>query len=295
LRKHQDIENVKVEESFQLHSAGAEAAGDGVYVSVVNNGKRLYGVLVDQTALKEASQLFFQDQAESLELNRRMKVLHEQKENGNDDSQSLTVDDNQCKRPKTECDNDQAALSISGSARMREQPVQKFKYVEGTETKSTVKPSERTSDYRILMATFCDVMEASDGDPIKAEKILRACEEGGSFVGPFYYQFEVMPATLTSQQSQSSEFEMRTSMGFHSFLQNTALPSWFPLSNLQSGSHKLLSMLNMKRDNNGNVVYDIQNRIQNEVEAALAGGTRMPMQPRINRYEIGVLGGGIGE
>ena len=69
------MDNVVVEESFNLLDS-QEKVGEGVYVSATtSNKKRYYGVLVDQPALKEASTMWFQDQADSLELNRRMRVL----------------------------------------------------------------------------------------------------------------------------------------------------------------------------------------------------------------------------
>jgi hypothetical protein len=317
LRKHQEIENVKVEESFQLQSELAEKAGEGCYVSATtSNNKRFYGVLVDQAALKEASDLWFQDQADSLELNRRMKLLIEQKEK--EDSKTSdeaaeaivdgkdvnvhangetgetakrihdSVENGDHKRAKT---SESASIKLPASA--KDSAVQKFRYV------SSSPSTETASDYRVLVATFCDVNEASNGDPEQAERILAACEAGGNFFGSYYYQYEVLPATLTSQKAKASAFEMRTSMGLHSFLQDTKLPAFHPLSNLQSGSsHKVLSMLNMKRDSSGNVIWDQQSSKSSEAEAAfLAGGTRLqsvPMQPRSGRqYEIGVIGGGI--
>jgi hypothetical protein len=96
---------------------------------------------------------------------------------------------------------------------------------------------------------------------------------------------------------------------------DTLLPAWFPLSNLQLGQHsKVLSMLNMKRDHNGTVVYDgnsnkegrSTSQTSNASTASTTGTsgatglssfldpTFLPMQPRPKRrYQIGVLGGGI--
>lgn len=306
-----------MEESFQLQSGLAETAGDGCYVSATtSNNKRFYGVLVEQSALKEASKLWFQDQSDSLELNRRMKLLMEQREmedgkaasdasgdvvggdntHGNDDASkrdhgdSLEMGDS--KRAKT---SENTNIKLPESA--KDQAVQKFKYVSASQPDQ--QKAAKTSDYRVLVATFCDVNEASACDRAQAEKILAACEAGGNFVESYYYQYEVLPATLKSQEARSGEFEMRTSMGLHSFLQDTKLPPFHPLSNLQSGSnHKVLSMLSMKRDNSGNVIWDQQSSAGSEAEAAfLAGGTRLqsvPMQPRSGRrYEIGVIGGGI--
>ena len=83
---------------------------------------------------------------------------------------------------------------------------------------------------------------------------------------------------------------MRTSMGFDSFLQNTHLPSWFPLANMHIGQNKVLSLLNMKKDNNGNVVWDAE--AESAVAASSLTGTHVPMEGR-SRYRIAVMGGGI--
>jgi [histone H3]-N6,N6-dimethyl-L-lysine4 FAD-dependent demethylase len=126
-------------------------------------------------------------------------------------------------------------------------------------------------DYRDLLATYANVMAAASDDPTLAEKIQQACDQGGNFVPrgscgggvvvaeDYYYQYEVLSTTLTAQHGAKHTLEsgLRTSLGLHTFLHNTILPPWFPLSNLQLGPQKkVLTMLNMKRDNNGNVVYD---------------------------------------
>eukprot|EP00980_Cylindrotheca_fusiformis_P024445 scaffold11924_cov118-Cylindrotheca_fusiformis.AAC.6 len=273
--------------------------------------------MVDQSALVEASRLWFQDQSDSLELNRRMKLLMEQKEKENGKTSSGATSNSTIAKDvdgyngTAKISHDASALENSDHKRAKttkdpssrlpqaanNQAVQKFKYVSSSQSDQL--QSKSTSDYRLLVATFCDVNEASGCDPTQRENIIAACEGGGNFVGSYYYQYEVLPATLTSQEARSIEYEMRTSMGLHSFLQDTKLPPFHPLSNLQSGSnHKVLSMLNMKRDSSGNVVWDQQNAIGVENDAALlAGGTRLqsvPMQPRVGRrYEIGVIGGGI--
>jgi Flavin containing amine oxidoreductase len=82
-------------------------------------------------------------------------------------------------------------------------------------------------------------------------------------------------------------------MGLQSFLQFTTLPNWFPLSNLKVGQQKVLSMLNMKKDSSGNVVWDDSSKpfanssILNATPAKL-----IPMEPR-SRYRVCVVGGGI--
>ena len=78
-------------------------------------------------------------------------------------------------------------------------------------------------------------------------------------------------------------------MGFQSFLHTTVLPNWFPLSNLQVGQQKVLSLLNMKKDSSGNVVWD---------DAARPFGDKsmdsdlIPMEAR-SRFRVCVVGGGI--
>jgi monoamine oxidase len=184
---------------------------------------------------------------------------------------------------------------------IHEKPVQKLKYVHDV---SVVSRDGKGKDfgYRILVATFSNVQEASCGDEQKMEAIRSACEDGGNFLSvdfndSYYYQYEVLPSSLTADAgSQSIEDLMRTSMGFNSFLQNTILPPWYPLSNLHSQA-KVLSMMNMKRDNSGNVQWEGAAR-EGDTKAVdvavLDGGTRLPMQPRAKRqYQIGVIGGGI--
>jgi lysine-specific histone demethylase 1 len=185
----------------------------------------------------------------------------------------------------------------------KEKPVQKLKYIrEDTSIKGRGK--EKEAGYRILVATFSSILESSCGDLGKAEAIRVACEEGGNYLSgsyddSYYYQFEVLPSSLTADESVSSDINMmRTSMGFNSFLQTNSLafPPWYPLSNLHS-QQKVLSMLNMKRDSKGKIKYEgLQHDEAIEITDAtiVEGGTRLPMQPREKkRYEVGVIGAGI--
>lgn len=295
LRKHQEIENVKVEESFSFYRGSTEKAGEGCYVSTTtSNNKRYYGVMVDQAALKEASEMWFQDQADSLELNRRMKlILDKEEEEKGKEGEAKEGDDNDDSQPskKQKVEEGEAQKKEELPPPAKNQSVQKFKYVKSD--------SSTLTDYRQLLATFLNVDEASHGDSEKREQILNACENGGGFVGEHYYQYEVPPATLTAQAEKTEPVDgWRASMSLSTFLNDTPLPPFYPLSNLQSGNNKVLSMLNMKRDNSGNVVWDDQAAVDAEAEAALlAGGTRLqsvPMQPREGKYyKIGVIGGGI--
>jgi monoamine oxidase len=405
------MENVVVEETFTLASSqNNDLQGGpvgGVYVSATASGnKRYYGVLVDQPSLKEATSLWFQDQADSLELNRRIKVLKQQQEenakvaSADDDSQSrkpagatsaegantskesveemeITLessmtptnaseeksngstnvdlnspmppsnnggtalspiegqksselvnqessvvslsadtmkrpleapsDENAIKRVRVDAtmnesiDSKPSAIATNGKAGTKEvplvmnndRPVQKFKYIMGGKSEHP--------GYRVLVATFSDIEEAACGDAALAKAIESACEEGGNYLpgdSIYYYQYEVLTTVLTSRDAKASDFDMRTSMGFHSFLHNTPLPPWFPLSNLQLKQAKVLNMLNMKRDNSGNVIWE--NTVPDSfgsggnAVASLAGGTKISMQPRPRkRYQIAVVGGGI--
>ena len=342
-----------------------EKAGEGVYVSATAGGnRRYYGVLIDQPALKEASKMWLQDQVDSLELNKRIKIMMMQNEQQKTDSNSRDINrqTNQevtgaldantalgetlattstsaqtSKRPATQpttisnggsdikrqkigpngtlsstatatkqidsadvANNAETAIECIKSIEEDDRPVQKFKYVWNRDTKN-VSDGQDDPGYRVLVATFCNVEEAAEGDLQKARSIHSACEEGGNFLpddGRYYYQYEVLPAALQPSSLPSQLNELRTSMGMHSFFHNTELPPWFPLSNLQYGQHKLLSMLSMKRDNSGKVSWDNQPVDTTSSDAVAAvmmkGGTKLPMQPRNgNEYRIGVIGGGI--
>jgi Flavin containing amine oxidoreductase len=83
--------------------------------------------------------------------------------------------------------------------------------------------------------------------------------------------------------------EVRTSVGFESFLKDTILPKWFPLSNLTTGGQKILNILNLKKDHSGNVVRD---SILKSTESLLSNRDIVPMEPR-TRFRVCVVGGGI--
>jgi hypothetical protein len=84
---------------------------------------------------------------------------------------------------------------------------------------------------------------------------------------------------------------MRMSMGFNSFIRDTSLPPWFPLSNLQVGQQKVLGMLNLKKDNSGNVRWDEGAIAKTDIPTLLQGAP-IPMEPR-SRFRVAVVGGGI--
>lgn len=81
------------------------------------------------------------------------------------------------------------------------------------------------------------------------------------------------------------------SLGFHSFLQTALLPDWFPLANLPVGQTKVLGLLNMRKDNNGNVIYDESASIRADIPAQ-PPVELIPMEAR-SRFRVCVVGGGI--
>ena len=395
LRKFGNVENVVVEETFstltptpiqaQNDTSDASKAGDGCYISATVQNKRYYGVLIDQKSLKEASEWWFKDEASSLDLNRRMKILRSQQIHQNipqeecedkmpsveaslprsadtvgldeDGTASVTVtettvfdqkettpnasnsEENELKRPFP-CDdkrdnkrskvgegpNSVTYASLSKKERILppeqfkmtqpDRQVQKFRYVE---------QNVEDPGYRILLATYVNVLAAAGDDKHLAQAIQNACDEGGQFVeNDCYYQYEVLGTTLGAryETKRTKDYGIRSSMGFHSFLHNTVLPEWYPLANLQLGQQrKVLNMLKMKRDHSGNAVQmqissstptdtippslvvssgsadailSATPSIPSDGMLMITSGTHMPMKPRPKpRFQIGVIGGGI--
>lgn len=253
-----------------------DIAGDGYYVSATNNSSRYYGLLVSKEALKAASILHFHAESESLDLNRRMKLLKERQESTVDTDRRDSAE-HVAKRQKVD-DNGSVPACIGTDSLV----VQKFQYV----------PSANDTDpgYRILIATYVNVAAAAEGDSSRAEAISKACNTGGAFVGEYYYKHESVVQKLQSRKENEklTDEGLRTSMGFQTFLHETPMPIWFPLSNLHSSQHKVLSMLQMKRNSKGNIVWD-----ELASNDALSGqGTQVTMEPR-SHFRIGIIGGGI--
>jgi monoamine oxidase len=353
LKRHQTVEGVIVEQPFSLQTPGRnqQKVGEGVYIStVVSQNKRFYGVMVDQAALKEASSMWFQEQADSLELNRRMGKLRQlkrqKKAEEEEDSKPaaiktptkkhfLQVDDEeddedddeddelvppnsdhrqkrqaedrtdlmtQPKRPRleaqahrTESNGDGVksnAIMEKDVASRDDRSIQKFKFIDAdpTETQKT-----GSLGHRVLLATFCNADEASGHDRIQTVSIVDACDRGGDFCGDYYYQYEHPSKTLVAGETKAIDKNgLRMSMGYHTFLQNTILPDWFPLANSTADSQRVLEMLNMKRDHHGNIIWDTEAAVSASDLALLSGGTEIPMQPRPKpRFQIGVIGGGV--
>jgi hypothetical protein len=349
----------------------AATAGEGCYVSATVHNKRYYGVLIDQDSLKVASNLWFQDQAGSLELNRRMNLLQHQQQQTQEDSKPPSQpqqqgfannnhkDDNTLpassstetprqlssesngnhKRPisfadpivipasNSNGDNHKRAklsenevssntatatattipsngdnhkraklgenevssntatatattmpngfnpdpvpssapvsnlatvatmVGTSTASQQQQQqqqldefsdrPVQKFRYVPQplAQPLHNNQPKQRNpskvaapADYRVLLATYANVLAAAEDDPVRAQQIQVACNQGGNFVAAtcYYYQFEVLGKTLVGGPTKhGGEHGLRTSMGLHTF---------FHGKNLKMGEH-LCTML----------------------------------------------------
>jgi hypothetical protein len=145
-----------------------DSVGDGYYVSTTINRKRYYGVLISQEALRQASDIFFQDEALSLEINKRMAFL-QQKQISPEHEDDTKGKNNFC-------------IKLDNKKIDETHQVQKFKYCDETTS---------TSGYRVILATYANILEASNGDDELFEKIKVACDEGGNWVGKYYYQYEV--------------------------------------------------------------------------------------------------------
>ena len=141
--------------------------GEAAYIQCTINTTRYYGMILEQNALRAASMLHFQNEGNSLELNRRMKALKAKHEEENGDEAILN------KRLKV----DDAAIG-TGNGDNGSRQIQKFVYIED-------------GSYRKLLATYADLQAAGEDDSVKEQSIKHACESGGNFVGKYYYQFEV--------------------------------------------------------------------------------------------------------
>lgn len=161
IRKNTPLDGVVVEEPFTF-----EGGEEGCYVSCTVQSKRYYGVLVDQNALTTASRLVLKNEAESLNLNRRIKHLYNQQQQ---QQETAIVETNNKK-------------SIGHKKDHRQ--VQKFVFLPPPE-------NESGPGYRTLLATYANVRAAAEDDDDKYKRIWSACESGGNFVDQYYYQFFV--------------------------------------------------------------------------------------------------------
>lgn len=260
------------------------SAGDGYYVSATNNTSRYYGLLISKEALKAASLLHFQEEAQSLDLNRRMKTLKDRQREPPQQGAAPVDDGNANAEPAVKKRKVDDPLEQPIKIQVGARAIQKFQYVPGG-SKDGLDPG-----YRILVATYVNHQAAAEGTKGKEEAISKACEGGGDFVGQFYYQFESITSKLESKKEKEkfTDVGLRTSMGFQTFLHHTPMPIWFPLSNLNISQHKVLSMLQMKRNSKGSIVFDENTT----ADGSNVQGTHLPMEER-SYFRVGIIGGGI--
>ena len=329
MRKHATIDGVIVEEPFSLSlpnydetttkpgtnnnsdgnsnivNASGEVAGHGCYcVSCTAHGKRYYGVLIEQAALKSASDLFFRDESESLELNCRIEILlcqQKQQQMDDDDTGAVVVDHHPnssgppaAKRFKKSNDNSKISNEKS-------KLVEQFRYVPQI--------NAQTPGYRILVATYADVDAAAQFDARKADEIRRACESGGNWVTIFpRHNNAAATNILLPIPSRPQRFDIpfrqigcvgighygiQLSMGMQSFLHNTVLPSWHPLSNLEgcNRASSVLNMFNLKAKHNMSISYQGKKPELNAAVATSNDGAVI-VAPRA-AYKVAIIGAGM--
>jgi len=255
-------------------------------VAATVNNRRYYGALFQQEALKTASTLYIQNTAAELDTNRRMKTMLERKKlrstNDTENAESKT-------KPTPHPEPTTSSSTIEDSRRgPPKRQVEKFRFVEGK--------NGEDSDYRLLLATYSDVEAAGEDDKDRTDAIAAACQSGGDFVGNYYYQFQSNPSSLEVEETKHTSGRttrgLRMSMGFNTFLQNTALPEWFPLSHLELGRQQVLDTLGMKKDGKGSLVWDQSARGDLMTKPKIEEEPLLPIESR-SRYRVVVVGGGI--
>jgi hypothetical protein len=234
LQQQQQLSSSQQEGGGIQVDADGGVIGDGCYVSCTVHRKRYYGILVDQNALTAASALYFKNEADSLDLNRRMRRLYNQQESQQQRDvvaeeeqqlqggkrQRVIVEDNNnnnsimtTTNTTIDIDNDlnaattteAAAISFSSkkhqltskadegnnSASYNDTEVQKYMFLPPNRDTNNSNTTRSGPGYRTLLATYANVHAAAEEDDTKTKLILKACKEGGNFVGRYYYQFQV--------------------------------------------------------------------------------------------------------
>jgi len=299
MRRDETINEVKVEETFSMYGPNQEhdqeqsPAGEGCYISASYKSKRFYGLLIEESALKDGTFNYFQDQSDSVSVNERMRLLmnHNKLEEGKPrDDQKINADGNH-KNQLLEETNGGNKKNHNGSHDVqlsKDRTIQKFKYIPADKGKGI-------DGYRILLATYANALAASEDDYEKARQILDACECGGNFVGNhYYYQYEAEYRTLRSDFSTTDEMAkssgqsdyLSTSISFDTFLRTGAsLPRWHPLRHNSMSQSKILRMMNMKMDTRGILKPD-DKKINGNVPAVTSNAPRFA-------FKVGIIGGGI--
>jgi hypothetical protein len=196
LRKNQEIENVVIRETFQFDEPnGEQGIGEGGYITAEINSRLYYGVLIDQDSLRAASILHLRDEASGLDLNKRMEAKLGQKKQAAAAAPPITttMTERPSKRPKMDRTTAAAAVATMSTVTTDLRGVQKFRYVPASSslTANTKNRKDEALGYRMLLATYSDVEAAAEGSDQSMAAIQTACEQGGDFVGAFYYQYQV--------------------------------------------------------------------------------------------------------
>ena len=131
-----NIDQVNIEETFHFLNKEGDVMESTYYVSAEINHKKYYGVLIPQDVLVNASDLHFESEGNSLAINRRMGALRAPEVSKDEGEEHR---DNVSKRPSYDASRQ----------------VQKFKYVE---------PTKNTTGYRLILATYANLWEASGED-----------------------------------------------------------------------------------------------------------------------------------
>ena len=223
-------ENMNVIELLRLSNENQEGedgeVGDGCYISCTVHGRRYYGVLIDQNALKAASTLYFKNEADSLDLNRRMMLLYNKRKQDSGNMGLAGNDKRSVARAGLVCDRDeerkrlrvgandafdkkQNNSEVSGGAHASDStvyrlpsdpinsldsalpPLGEAKQVQKFLYTPPELPNGSGPGYRTLFATYANVHAAAEDNVGKETLIFEACEVGGNFVGNYYYQYVV--------------------------------------------------------------------------------------------------------
>ena len=264
--------------------------GEGCYASIQIGAYKYYGILIEHSALSAATELYFDNEATSLELNTRMANLKGQK----------AMEENSSKRARIDSAAMQPSVEAGNEDLMKDdntKQIQKFQYLTSSE-------GEDGPGYRDLIATYANANAACENNYLRKKIIEEACENGGNFVGNFYYQYEINDKTLQvssmpreKYDNRAEKFDMWTSMGFHTFLKYTPFPQWHPLSNVSGGQKKALHRLHLGLKKSGIAWNATRTSTSSKISSTSSSSLVAPemplaMKPR-DRYRIGVIGGGI--
>ena len=319
LRKHQELEHVRVEDVWKF-SLGKDAAvasqnptttvgigvstaldnantrntsaGEACYITATVQNRRYYGLLVERQALTQASALYWQEQSAGLELNRRMLALQQA---ALQTSQRDTLPRQAelpppMKQPRLEAPpvarptpHNPPNPPVSASNQTANNMIPEITDTDHRPVQKFTYDAER--DVRTLWATYANIAAAAT-EQANAADIRQACDSGGGFVGPnYYYQYEPPKRSLQLMGAIASPEGMNTTLGLDTFLKNTPCPPWYPLSNASGQQQIAMESLGLKRKD-----YSATPSTLSQMNSL---PTLPPMDQVRSRYHIIILGAGI--